>query len=64
MRLIQIIDNGIEELYKVNNDITNKMIKKYWKEYIKSDEDSFEDWLAQHSLSIGIERQFVEEIII
>lgn len=62
MRLVQIIDDGIEELYEITDKaLNNKTIKKYWQDYQKSNEDSFEDWLEQHSLK-GIERVFVDEI--
>ncbi len=65
MRLVQIIDDGIEEFYEVNDKaVSNKTIKEYWKQYTKSNEDSFEEWLEQHSLGKGIERVFVDEIII
>lgn len=61
-RLVRIMDEYIEEFYRINDKaLSNDMIKKYWKEYMKSNEESFEDWLKKHSLK-GIEKVFIDEI--
>lgn len=65
MRLVQILGDDIEELYEISDDnITDEMLKAWWKSYHASTFDSFEDWLEAHSLSEGIERTFVDEIYV
>lgn len=62
MRLVQLLGDGVEELWEFVDDITDEQIKEMWKSYEESDLDSFEEW-AQSNTVEG-ERLFVDEIYV
>lgn len=69
MRTVQILDDGFEALYKFNNEVTDKQIKLYYKEFLESEIlhgeyfDSFEDFMEEKYPAFGCERFFVDSEI-
>lgn len=69
MRIVQILDDGFEALYKFNDDVTDKQIKLYYNEFTESqvldDEyfDTFEDFMEEKYPAFGCERFFVDSEI-
>ena len=69
MRTVQILDDGFEALYKFNNEVTDKQIKLYYKEFLESGIlygeyfDSFEDFMEEKYPTFRCERFFVDSEI-
>ena len=69
MRTVQILDDGFEALYKFNNEVTDKQIKLYYKEFLESGIlygeyfDGFEDFMEEKYPTFGCERFFVDSEI-
>lgn len=63
MRLIQLLGDGIEELYTFDNDVTDEEIKQFYKQYKESDSEDFEEYLNE-VLFIDGDRVFVDEIYV
>lgn len=66
MNLVQILGNGIEELYNIPSYMKSEDLLKMWLEYEKSEYDDFEDFCRISYPVVGpkIKRVFVEEIYI
>lgn len=66
MRTVQIFDDGFEALYSFNDDVTDKQIKLYYKEYLEQQDeyfDSFEDFMEEKYPAFGCERFYVDSEI-
>ena len=63
MRLIQLMGDGIEELYNFDDEITDEQIQEWYKQYQDSDSESFEEFLNDVCL-IDADRVFVDEIYV
>lgn len=66
MRVVQIFDDGFEALYSFNDDVTDKQIKLYYREYLEQKDDyfySFEDFMEEKYPASGCERFFVDSEI-
>lgn len=65
MRLIQLIGNGLEELWEFPDDVTDEQILKAYKAYINHpDYESFEEYINEYNPQLQGERKFVDEIYI
>ena len=65
MRLIQLLGEGIEELWEFPNDVTDEDIQKLYKEYEDNDEyDLFEEYLDEYAPQMQGERKFVDEVYV
>lgn len=66
MRLIQLLGEGIEELWEFPDDITDEEIKEVYKTYQNHPdyEESFEEYLEEYNPQMQGERKFVDEIYI
>lgn len=63
-RLIQLLGEGVEELWSFPVGITDEQIEKLYQEYKLSDEESFEDYIdTLHEFSKA-ERLYVDEIYV
>jgi len=63
-RLIQLLSEGVEELWSFPKDITDEQVKELWEEYKLSDEESFEDYIDTLPEYSKAERLFVDEIYV
>jgi len=63
-RIVQILGDGVEELWKFPEDVTDDEIKMLWKEYELSDSDNFEEYLVETAPQVQGERIFVDEIYV
>ena len=64
MRILQIISDGFEGLYQVDNTFTEKQIKSLYKEFEESDYDDFEEYVNEIYSDKKFERIFVDEIYV
>jgi hypothetical protein len=65
MRLIQILGEGIEELYNVPDDVTDENIKELYSHYKQqNDYETFEEYLDEYCPQMQMERVFVDEIYV
>lgn len=64
MRTVQIISDGFEGLYQVDNTFTDKQIKSLHKEFEESDYDDFEEYVNEIYSDKKFERIFVDEIYV
>lgn len=64
MRLVQLLGDGIEELYNVPDEITDEKIEELWTEYKNSEFEEFEEFLNENYIDLFIERMFVDEIYV
>lgn len=62
-KLIQLLGEGIEELWSIPETISNEEFQGIYKRYQDSSISSFEDYLTEMQLE-GFERIFVEELYI
>lgn len=63
-RLIQIMADGIEELWQFPFKMDIDTIISFWKEYEKSDFDSFEDYMEEKYPNVECTRVFTEIIFV
>ena len=63
-RLIQLITDGFEALYEIDNLIQDTYIKVLWNEYQETDYEDFEDFLNEKHPLLVWKRVFVDEIYI
>lgn len=74
MRLIQLMGDGIEELYHFPDDVTNEEIKKLYKEWEQftaeesirdnGEYSTFEEYLDEYAPQMQSIRLFVDEIYV
>jgi len=65
MRLVQLLGDGIEELYNFPDDVTDEEIKTLYSEYLRMDEyETFEEYLDEYAPQVQGERLFVDEIYV
>ena len=64
MRILQIISDGFEGLYQVDNTFTEKQIKSLYKEFEESDYSDFEEYVNETYSDKKFERVFVDEIYV
>ena len=65
MRLVQLLGDGIEELYSFPDDVTDEEIKTLYNEYLEMDEyETFEEYLEEYAPQVQGERLFVDEIYV
>ena len=64
MRIVQIISDGFEGLYQVDNTFTDKQIKSLHKEFEESDYDDFEEYVNEIYSDKKFERIFVDEVYV
>lgn len=64
MKLVQIMGDGIEELWEFPEDLSNEEIKEAYCSYLESHFDSFEEYIEEYNPQLGGIRLFVEEIYI
>ena len=64
MRILQIISDGFEGLYQVDNTFTDKQIKSLYKEFEESDYSDFEEYVNETYSNKKFERMFVDEIYV
>lgn len=64
MRLVQLLGDGIEELYQVNSLIDDEAIKSYWSQFKDSEYESFEEFMNEEFPSVDIERMFMDIIVV
>lgn len=66
MRIIQLMGDGIEELYNIPDEMTDDQLKELYKEFLENDDGTydFEGYLEEHHSEHGIERLFVDEIYV
>lgn len=74
MRLIQLMGDGVEELYNFPDDVTNEEIKKLYKEWRQftaeesirdnGEYSTFEEYLDEYSPQMQAIRLFVDEIYV
>ena len=66
-RLVQLLGDGVEELWYFPTDVTDKEIKLLYKEYEDAEEDeydSFDEYLDEVCPQMQGERIFVDEIYV
>ena len=61
-KLVNILGDGVEELWYFPTDIDNETIKGFYKLYLKTTHDSFEDFMEEFNQHIDCERVFCDEI--
>lgn len=65
MRLIQLLGDGVEELWEFEDDIGDGDIEGYYKEYLDYEaSESFEDFMELFHPEVECGRKFVDEIYI
>jgi hypothetical protein len=65
MRIIQILGDGIEELWQFPDDVTNKEIKNLYERYQKNEDyETFEDYINEYIPQMDGQRIFVDEIYV
>ena len=64
MRILQIISDGFEGLYQVDNTFTDKQIKSLHKEFEESDYSDFEEYVNEIYSDKKFERIFVDEVYV
>lgn len=67
-KLIQILGDGIEELYQFPDNIRHEEIGKLYKEYLdfiqdKEEEIDFEGYLEEYKSIFDVERVYIDEEI-
>lgn len=62
MRLIQLLGDGIEELWEFASGVQDHEIQKLYKEYEKSEFESFEEFIEENYSNLNCNRVFVDEI--
>ena len=62
MRLVQLLGDGIEELWEFVDDVTDEQIIEMYARYELSGAESFEEWIESNTIE-GI-RVFVNEIYV
>ena len=64
-RLVQLLGDGIEELWYFPEDVTDEQIQKIYKDWENNDDyDSFEEYLEEYIPQMDAERVFVDEIYV
>lgn len=66
-KLIQILSEDYEALFKIPQNTTEEKIRSYWSEYtafkeVVCEETNFEDFMDEIFPEAEFERQFLEEI--
>lgn len=74
MRLVQLLGDGIEELWEFPDDVTDEEIQKLYKEWewftaeesLKDNNKytTFEEYLDEYAPQVQGERKFVDEIYV
>lgn len=74
MRLVQLLGDGIEELYNFPDDVTDEQIQKLYRDWIwfaaeesiKNGDEyyTFEEYLDKYAPQVQGERLFVDEIYV
>ncbi len=65
MRIIQILGDGIEELWQFPDDVTNEEIKNLYERYQNNEDyETFEDYISEYVPQMDGQRIFVDEIYI
>lgn len=63
-KLVNIIGDGVEELWYFPEEIDDDTIKGFYKQYLKTTHDSFEDFMQEFNQHIECARVFYDEIYI
>jgi hypothetical protein len=63
-KLVNLIGDGVEELWYFPTNIDNDVIKGFYKQYLKTTHDSFEEFMQEFNQHIECERVFCDEIYI
>jgi len=65
MRIIQILGDGIEELWQFPDDVTDKEIKNLYEKYQNNEDyETFEDYIDEYVPQMDGQRIFVDEIYV
>ncbi len=64
MRLVQLLGDSIEELWEFPDKTGDLLIVEWYKEYIASDYDLFDEFMEDKYPGIECNRKFVDEIYI
>jgi hypothetical protein len=63
-RLVQIRDEGTEELWNFPEEMEDQPIRNLWRAYVESDFDSFQSFIEELCPEVEAERVFVDEIYV
>ncbi len=64
MRLVQLLGEGVEELWEFPDDFTDNQIKESYTDYKNSEYDSFEEYIDNYNPQLGGIRKFVDEVYV
>ena len=64
MRTVQLMGDGVEELWVFSDFVEDEQIQDWYKDYVNSNYESFEEYMEEVNPLQVCERLFVDEIYV